>query len=223
VNVRGKAYYFIMNGFDDDPFGSVNEQSAEELLREYMRWAEGKFFSDCPYPVVDLEIVDGPDPATFSTNRTIQLSKNIVLAQKMCKVLILHELIHNYLLQTKGDADSDEGPKFQAQVKRLWEKGAYHRLLWFRPLTGFSANSGANARKTIDSRLTSVCLWSTGRAYKTYFLGFGFFASRSRLILALISALDSGFEANILDKTRLNLSASTVMSSGMGLAFMQPF
>ena len=117
-----------MNGFDDDPFGAVLESTDEAKLKSYMRAAEQKYFKGSP-PAVDLEMIDGPDPAILSTRRTIQISRNVVRATKMCRVLILHELIHHYLLQKDGDADADEGPRFEAEVQRLWDAGAYKNLL----------------------------------------------------------------------------------------------
>jgi hypothetical protein len=117
-----------MNGLDDDPFGSVLESSSESILGAYMKFAEEKYFKGTP-PVVDLEMIDGPDPAILSPERKIQISKNVIRATKMCKVLILHELIHHHLLQKDHDADKDEGPRFQAEVQRLWDAGAYKNLL----------------------------------------------------------------------------------------------
>jgi len=48
---------------------------------------------------------------------------------KVCKIMILHELIHSKLFKVNGDADGQEGAAFEAEVDRLWEEGVYRKLL----------------------------------------------------------------------------------------------
>ena len=118
-----------MNGFDDDQMGSILEESAEESLRQFMRDAERRHFPKAPL-VAELEVISARDPATLTPNHVIQVSKNIIVNQKMCKVLVIHELIHLWLFhRDNGDADVKEGPRFQVEVERLWREGAYKRLL----------------------------------------------------------------------------------------------
>jgi hypothetical protein len=48
---------------------------------------------------------------------------------KLCRVLILHELIHGSLYKKFGDPDEAEGEPFQAERQRLWCEKAYADLL----------------------------------------------------------------------------------------------
>jgi hypothetical protein len=70
-----------------------------------------------------------PDPARLTNERVIQISSTVARSKKLRQVLILHELIHNALLCQFGDPDHEEGDKFQAEVQRLWDAGAYRKLL----------------------------------------------------------------------------------------------
>ena len=117
-----------MTGYFDDPMRSVHEENSAELLRFFLLLAQDKYFPSVPY-VADIEIVDDLHPACLTPSNVIQLSRNVILSQKMCKVLILHELIHHALRAVTGDPDEAEGAVFQAQVDRLWNEGAYRGLL----------------------------------------------------------------------------------------------
>jgi hypothetical protein len=72
--------------------------------------------------------VDSPDPGTLRGDR-IEINQCLIRNRKLCKVVILHELIHRWLICRDGDADKEEGPRFQAEVHRLWGEGAYRKLL----------------------------------------------------------------------------------------------
>ena len=48
---------------------------------------------------------------------------------ELAKIAILHELVHSKLHKQNGDPDEAEGQRFQAEIKRLLEAGAYKGLL----------------------------------------------------------------------------------------------
>ncbi len=114
--------------FDKDPIKTISEESSVAILRAFLRAAERRYFPGIPN-IVGIEIVDNPNPATLTPLDVIQLNRCVILNEKMCKVLILHELIHHGLLISTGDAHAEEGPPFQAEVERLWKLGAYRQLL----------------------------------------------------------------------------------------------
>ncbi len=117
-----------MNGFEDDPMGSAIDGADEEFLRMYVDAAQRRHFSDIER-VAGFEVVDDPNPATLSPGRVIQISRAIVRCPKICKLLILHELIHHKLWVTTGNAHREEGLNFQREVERLWSEGAYKGIL----------------------------------------------------------------------------------------------
>ncbi len=47
---------------------------------------------------------------------------------KLCGFLLLHELAHAALRKRDGDADEKEGERFNAEIKRLKDAGAYDNL-----------------------------------------------------------------------------------------------
>lgn len=116
-----------MAGFLDDPMGGTLEDTDEEHLRLFMRAAETKYFPKSKR-VQDLTVLDSLDPGALRGDY-IEISRNVIRAKKLCKVIILHELIHRWLIYRDGDADKDEGPRFQKEVDRLWSEGAYRKLL----------------------------------------------------------------------------------------------
>ncbi|HZD75650.1 MAG TPA: hypothetical protein VE218_01510 [Acidobacteriaceae bacterium] len=113
---------------DDVPFEVLAEESANELIMRFcMRRVEQRYFAGAP-SVTDLRVVDMRDPARMKDG-VIEISSTAARWPKMRQVLILHELIHNALFHRFGDPDHEEGERFQAEVKRLWDAGAYKNLL----------------------------------------------------------------------------------------------
>lgn len=49
--------------------------------------------------------------------------------EKTTQILILHELIHWSLFLENSDPDEKEEDRFQAEIQRLWNSGAYRGLL----------------------------------------------------------------------------------------------
>lgn len=61
---------------------------------------------------------------------TICIDESVYTFQeKTTPILILHELVHYNLFLETGDPDSEEGQRFQKEVRRLWDAGAYKKLL----------------------------------------------------------------------------------------------
>jgi hypothetical protein len=112
----------------DDPFSIVVNESMETILERRMRHYERLYFPDVK-KVEGLRVVKVSGPACFSPDRFIEINPAVAQWRKTTSVLILHELIHNFLEQTTGSRDDDEGEKFQAQVRRLWKAKAYDGLL----------------------------------------------------------------------------------------------
>jgi hypothetical protein len=113
---------------NNSPFEVMAKESAQEIMRVCMRRLEQRYFAGIP-AVADLEVVEMLDPARLTNGRVIQISSTVARWRKLRQVLILHELIHNALLHRFDDPDHDEGERFQAEVKRLWEAEAYKNLL----------------------------------------------------------------------------------------------
>ena len=60
---------------------------------------------------------------------TIVLDPGIVAQVKTCQIVMLHELVHRKLYKENGDADEEHGERFQTEIRRLFELGAYRALL----------------------------------------------------------------------------------------------
>ncbi|MDE3188249.1 MAG: hypothetical protein KGM96_12120 [Acidobacteriota bacterium] len=61
---------------------------------------------------------------------TIHIDERVsTFQEKTTPILILHELIHWSLFEENGDPDEAEGERFDAQLRRIKELGAYTGLL----------------------------------------------------------------------------------------------
>ena len=107
-----------------DIWGEANKTVLTSRLRAY----EQKYFASVA-PVVGLELARIMGPAGLLPTRIIQINPVVASFSKLCGVLLLHELIHHKLMLEDGDPDEEEGARFQAEVARLWEVGAYRNLL----------------------------------------------------------------------------------------------
>jgi hypothetical protein len=117
-----------MIGGMDDPFADIENEAKEAILESRMRSYERLYFSDVK-EVECLRVVPIPGPACLSHDRIIKINPAVAIWPKTASILILHELIHNFLEQKNGNRDPDEGEQFQTQVRRLWEASAYEKLL----------------------------------------------------------------------------------------------
>jgi len=112
--------------------GALSEDGNIEYNPEFwLRSLERRFFSDVIPQIAGITVEDHPaarvrfEPAE---NR-IYLIRSLLPFPKVCKIMILHELIHSKLFKVNGDADGQEGAAFEAEVDRLWEEGVYRKLL----------------------------------------------------------------------------------------------
>jgi hypothetical protein len=72
--------------------------------------------------------MDGPSCYVPQTNEIV-LQSSLSKYPKLCRILILHELIHSRLYHENGDPDEAHGERFQAEIKRLWDSGAYAKVM----------------------------------------------------------------------------------------------
>jgi hypothetical protein len=97
----------------------------ETILRHY----ELRYFADSA-PIQNIRVVPMDNAACYVLEENcLYVSEASALSWKLIRIVILHELIHRKLLAQNGDPDPDEGDRFQAEVQRLWDAGAYRRLL----------------------------------------------------------------------------------------------
>jgi len=99
-------------------------------LLAIVRQCEQTYFSGIkPISSADFDpCLDGPSRFLPELNR-IEVKACFALFQKLCRLLVLHELIHKKLYGKFGKVQSDSGNEFLAEVKLLWDCGAYRGLL----------------------------------------------------------------------------------------------
>jgi hypothetical protein len=82
-------------------------------------------------PKIEIEIVeDAGGPACFVPllNR-IRIEKATTISEKFTRIALLHEMIHVRLAAENGDPDEHHGIRFQKEIERLYQAGAYRKLL----------------------------------------------------------------------------------------------
>ena len=127
--------------FDDDPFGVVGGEAAEETLTRQMRGLEKRHFSNVtPIDRLEVKNLDGPaELLCIGKERVLRINPAVASYPHLSSVLILHELINNKLL-SEGRAIVSGRPLYeidksayealvQPEVDRLWRDGAYIGLL----------------------------------------------------------------------------------------------
>jgi hypothetical protein len=115
-----------MNSFEDQDF--VLEQQ-RATLESFLRHFENKYFQDVePITTVEVGDIDGPSKYDPATN-VISVHKAVAQFPKVCRVLLLHELIHNKLWKQRKEREDGHGELFQKEVKELLENSAYTGLL----------------------------------------------------------------------------------------------
>lgn len=115
--------------FMADSTGALVSEMHEALLKAFMRTFQKRYFRTMP-EVVDLAIapLDGPSSFLAQENK-IQIHPAVAPFPKLARIVILNALVHAKLHKENGDADTAEGPRFQNEVKKLLEAGAYKGLL----------------------------------------------------------------------------------------------
>ena len=104
------------------------DEANKTVLTSRLQAYERKYFASVA-PVLGLELVPIPGPAGLLPSRIVQINPVIASFPKICGIMLLHELIHHKLMLEHGDPDEEESERFQAEVARLWEAGAYRNLL----------------------------------------------------------------------------------------------
>ena len=112
-----------------DSTGAIVSEMHQTLLRAFMRTYQQRYFRSTR-EVADLVLVALDAPARFVPEENkIHVHPSVAPFSKLAKIAILHELIHSKLHKQNGDPDGAEGQRFQAEVKKLLEAGAYKGLL----------------------------------------------------------------------------------------------
>lgn len=104
------------------------DMAYEQEMEHEMRLLERIYFPN-KTPVRSLDVCSLPGPACLTPEGVIQINQSVAAYPKMRAIIILHELIHHNLRVLGNDDDPGEGERFQNEVVRLWNEGAYKGLL----------------------------------------------------------------------------------------------
>jgi hypothetical protein len=106
---------------------------APATVEELCGWAndfQKRFFHNLK---TDMKIVVSPEInglACFDyTKNAIYITNAVLSFRKTSKIALLHEMIHINLYAENADADPKHGHRFQAEIDRLFNSGAYKGLL----------------------------------------------------------------------------------------------
>ena len=112
-----------------DSTGALVSEMHEALLKAFMRTFQKRYFRTVP-EVADLVVAPLEGAASFLANENkIQIHPAVAPFPKLARIVILNALVHCKLHKENGNADEAEGPRFQAEIKKLLEAGAYKGLL----------------------------------------------------------------------------------------------
>lgn len=112
-----------------DSTGALVSEMHEALLKAFMRTFQKRYFRAMP-EIADLIVAPLDGPASFLPGENkIQIHPAVAPFPKLARIVILNALVHCKLHRENGDADPGEGPRFQNEVKKLLEAGAYKGLL----------------------------------------------------------------------------------------------
>ncbi len=102
-------------------------------IQELCAWANAYQEAHWPQRNPDFHIAsidDAGGPACFLRSaKTIYLEKATTSSEKFSRIALLHEMIHINLVEDGGDPDEAHEARFQGEVRRLFEAGAYRNLL----------------------------------------------------------------------------------------------
>jgi hypothetical protein len=115
-----------MSPFTLRPDGEAFETDLMEIIiscqRAYFAGVQqiesGEFMAD----------LDGPSRVLPEKGK-IEVLQSLARFPKLCRFLVLHELIHNKLYRKYGSPQNEADKEFRDEVKRLWELGAYEDLM----------------------------------------------------------------------------------------------
>ena len=118
-----------MPEYDLSENGTTWELNVLSLIRYYEARHARYFLGIEPVASGDFEPdLDGPSRFLPQLNR-IELHKSFARFEKLCRILVLHELIHSKLCKI-GECEKDSTTiRFRKEVEELWDQGAYAKLL----------------------------------------------------------------------------------------------
>jgi hypothetical protein len=112
---------------------NLNQRLGPITTDELSGWANAydREYFESLAPKIEIEIAeDAGGPACFvpSMNR-IRIEKTTTISEKFTRIALLHEMIHVRLRAENGDPDEHHGIRFQREIERLYQAGAYKKLL----------------------------------------------------------------------------------------------
>lgn len=118
--------------FDTNDFWALPTGAAEweADLPAILDYYQNKYFPDAP-PITWVGFVHSlPSPgAAFPEVHRIEVSERLCAFPKLCCFMVLHELANNKLFHEHGRVVPYDSAEHRAEVKRLWEAGAYEGIL----------------------------------------------------------------------------------------------
>ncbi len=117
---------------DDDGTMAREPITVEELCKRADHFTASYF----PSVELDLKIALNTHSrfaraAAFDpTTMTIHISQHLARFHELAQIALLHEMVHVKLYSENNDPDAQHGQRFQAEIQRLKESGAYDRLLY---------------------------------------------------------------------------------------------
>jgi hypothetical protein len=117
---------------NDESADAMDQEVKEAMVGHHFESFQRRFFQDVdPAATLRFETPKDKTPACLWLPKgEIWINPAMVsMSPKTCRVLLLHELIHHKLNFRDGDPDEAEGERFQGEIKRLFDAGAYAGLL----------------------------------------------------------------------------------------------
>ena len=109
------------------------EPATNEELAGWAMAFQHKYFPgfDVPGMEIAIDVEESPRAPSvyYPEKKLIAISKHIMPFHELAKIALLHEMIHVKLYAENQDADEAHGARFQTEMNRLMEMGAYSQLL----------------------------------------------------------------------------------------------
>lgn len=99
------------------------------VLQTQLNTLKTMYFQDLSDLEVEVADLAAPGQLDAETAQIFIDRRIASFQEKTTQIVFLHELIHYKLFKENGDADDAEGERFEAEVRRLWDAGAYIKLL----------------------------------------------------------------------------------------------
>jgi hypothetical protein len=106
----------------------METEQREQELEAFARACQRRYFEDAALFTDLLFRSEVQKGAKFDRqDKCIYIQESLTVFPSLCKILILHELIHSKLLKEHNEAS--HGDPFKTEIQRLLEAGAYNDLL----------------------------------------------------------------------------------------------